>query len=69
MYSLSDSAGDARRAWLCKTQDDLMPLQRDFEKSPAFRLSLIVAAVVVGLSLFSPPPTSDAPKAAARATV
>lgn len=69
MNSLPDSAGSARRAWLCRAQEDLVPVQSDFEKSPAFRLSLIVAAVVIGLSLFSPPPTPSAPKAAVRATV
>ncbi|MFP3432113.1 hypothetical protein SB781_20345 [Paraburkholderia sp. SIMBA_061] len=69
MNSLPDSAGDARRAWLCKAQDDLTPLQSDFEKSPVFRLSLVVAAVVIGLSLFSPPPTSGASETEVRATV
>ncbi|MFL9883097.1 hypothetical protein PQR66_08675 [Paraburkholderia agricolaris] len=69
MNSLPDLAAAPRRAWLRKMQDGLMPVQSDFEKSLAFRLSLIVAAVVIGLSLFSPPPTSDAPKAAVRATV
>lgn len=69
MNSLPDSAGDARRAWLCKEQDDLIPLQSDFEKSPVFRLSLVVAAVVIGLSLFAPPPASSPTQVAVRATV
>lgn len=57
MESIRDTAGDARRAWLSKMQDGFVPIQSDFERSLAFRLSLIVAAVVIGLSLFSPPPT------------
>ncbi|MFM0646889.1 hypothetical protein PQR14_21405 [Paraburkholderia bryophila] len=69
MNSFSDSAGDARRAWLLRTQEDLVPVQSDFEKSPAFRLSMIVAAVVVGLSLFAPPPLSGTSHPAIRATV
>lgn len=69
MSSLPDLAADARRAWLSEMQDGFIPVQSDFERSLAFRLSLIVAAVVVGLSLFSPPPTSGAPKAPVRATV
>lgn len=69
MNSLPDSAGDARRAWLCKTQSDLIPLQSDFEKSPVFRFSIVVAAVVVGLSLFAPPPASSSAHVAVRATV
>jgi len=69
MKQIVDSAGEARRAWLRGMQDDLMPLQSDFEKSPAFRLSLIVAAVVVGLSLFAPEPASSSAHVAVRATV
>ncbi len=69
MNSLPDLAADARRAWLGEIQDELMPVQSDFEKSPAFRLSLIVAAVVIGLSVFAPPPASSAAHVAIRATV
>ncbi|WP_175051099.1 hypothetical protein [Paraburkholderia sediminicola] len=69
MKEIVDSAGDGRRAWLRGMQDDLMPLQSDFEKSPVYRLSLIVAAVVVGLSLFAPPPASSTAHVAVRATV
>jgi hypothetical protein len=56
MKSIPDAAGDARRAWLCEMQDDLIPLQSDFEKSLAFRLTLLVAVFVIGINLLSPPP-------------
>lgn len=69
MNSLPDSAGDARRAWLCEAQEQLVPIQSDFEKSPVFRISMIVAAVVIGLNLFAPPPSTVTTHAAARATV
>ena len=60
---------EARQAWLRKMQDDLMPLQSDFEKSPIFRLSLLVAAIVVGLTTFAPQPTPVVSHAAVRASV
>lgn len=69
MNSLPDLAADARRAWLRKMQDGFMPVQSDFEKSLAFRLSLVVAAVVIGLSLFAPAPASSSAHVAVRATV
>jgi len=56
MNSLPDSAGDRRRDWLRKAQDDLMPLQSDFEKSLAFRLVLLVAVVVISINVLAPAP-------------
>jgi hypothetical protein len=64
-----DSAADARRAWLREIQEDLVPLQSDFEKTPIFRVSLVIAAVVVGLSIFGPQPSTVTSHAAARPSV
>lgn len=69
MKGIVDSAGDARRAWLRNMQEDFRPLQSDFEKSLAFRLTLLVAAFVIGINLFSPPPQPVAQPPASRATV
>ncbi|NYH13449.1 hypothetical protein [Paraburkholderia bryophila] len=58
MNSLPDSAGDARRAWLCGVQEALNPLQSDFEKSLAWRLTLVVAVVVITINVLAAPPVS-----------
>ncbi|MFM0595350.1 hypothetical protein [Paraburkholderia dilworthii] len=69
MNSIPDAAAAERKAWLREFQDAQMPVQSDFEKSLTFRLSMIVAAVVIGLNLFAPPPTTAAPHAVVRAMV
>ncbi|MFM0192400.1 hypothetical protein PQQ65_04860 [Paraburkholderia strydomiana] len=69
MKEITDSAADARRAWLRKMQDDLVPLQSDFEKTPIFRVSLIVAAVVIGLSIFGSQPSTVTSHAGVRSLV
>lgn len=56
MKSIPDVAGEARRAWLCEMQRGQTGPQSDFEKSLAFRSTLIVAIFVIGINLFSPPP-------------
>jgi hypothetical protein len=56
MNLLTDSAGDARRAWLREMQDSLMPLQSDFEKSFGFRVVLLVAVVVISINVLAPAP-------------
>ncbi|MEW9584312.1 hypothetical protein [Paraburkholderia sp. DGU8] len=48
MTSLPDSAGNNRRAWLLSLQT---PIQSDFEKSLAFRLTVIVAVFVIGINV------------------
>jgi hypothetical protein len=48
--------GEARRAWLQELQDGLVPLQSDFEKSLAWRLTFVTAAIVVTINVLAPPP-------------
>jgi hypothetical protein len=62
MKSIPDSAGEARRAWLRQLQDGLTPLQSDFEKSRAWRLTFIVAAIVVTINVLAPPPAATVAK-------
>jgi hypothetical protein len=69
MNSLPDSAGEARRTWLCEQQDSLLPLQSDFEKTPIFRASMVIAAIVVGLSIFGPQPSTVTSHVAVRPSV
>ncbi len=60
MNSIRDSAGSVRRAWLRQMQEDLVPLQSDFEKSFAWRLVFAVAAIVVTINVLAPPPAATA---------
>jgi hypothetical protein len=68
MESLPDSAGNARRAWLCATQKEPALRQSDFEKSFAWRLTFVVAAIVVTINVLAPP-AADATSRPVRATV
>lgn len=62
-----DSHFVCRQAWLenpksmRKTSAKPAKYQSDFEKSLAFRLTLLVAVFVIGLNLLSPDPTPDRP--------
>lgn len=64
MKSIPDSAGEDRRAWLRAMQDDLVPIQSDFETSLAWRVALGVAALVILFNVLAPSPVSVAAKPA-----
>lgn len=66
MKSIPDVNGEARRACLREMQDSFAPLQSDFENSPVWRITLLIAAVVIGINLFAP---ASAPVAASPAHV
>ncbi|MFM0315979.1 hypothetical protein PQR36_13905 [Paraburkholderia nemoris] len=68
MNSIPDSAGDARRAWLYQMQEGLTQPQSDFERSFAWRLAFVVAAIVVTINVLAPPP-ADATARPIHATV
>lgn len=69
MKEIIDSGAEARRAWLREMQDGLVPMQSDFEKTPIFRVSLVIAAVVIGLSIFGPQPSTVTSHVAVRPSV
>ncbi|NIF80158.1 hypothetical protein F3J20_22650 [Paraburkholderia sp. Cy-641] len=59
---LIDLHAECRRAWLRQEQQPVVKQQipqSNFEQSPYWRVGLIVAAIVVGIQVFSPNP--DAP--------
>jgi hypothetical protein len=64
MKSTHDLAGKARRAWLKRGAKGALTIesrpepQSDFEKAFAYRLTFVVAAVVIALNLFSPEPNA-----------
>ena len=70
MKSIPDVNGEARRAYLREMQDGFTPLQSDFEQSPIWRITLLVAVFVIGINVFA---QASAPVAAspahARSTV
>lgn len=67
MESLNDAHGPERRLWL-----RLIQSQSDFEKTLAFRLTLLAAVVVISINVFAPDSqpgaTPTATHAAVRAT-
>ncbi|CAG4906289.1 hypothetical protein [Paraburkholderia saeva] len=68
MKSIPDVNGEARRAYLREMQDGFTPLQSDFEQSPVWRITLLVAVFVIGINVFAPAPVAVSP-ASAHATV
>jgi hypothetical protein len=58
MESLPDSVGNTRRAWLHAIQTGLPSPQSDFEKSLAWRLTFVVAVIVVTINVLAPPPAT-----------
>jgi hypothetical protein len=69
---IDDHHAVARKHWLRQQHPPIaqQSAQSDFEKSLAFRVTLLVAVFVIGLNLLSPDPTPNPPtRAAVRHTV
>lgn len=69
MKSMPDAHGDARRADLRAIYVCCLTSQSDFEKSLPFRLTMLVAAFVIGINVLAPPPAASPVPPAVRATV